>query len=84
MKHDDLYVCEYCHTQYSALADAKACEKQHSKNLTISEKIYNSFGHNIDTMPTYITVTDEYGNECRYRRVGIVRSGGALKGCETK
>ena len=23
MKHDDLYVCEYCHTQYSTFSDWK-------------------------------------------------------------
>ena len=63
MKIQKLYVCEFCHTQYSDEDRAKKCEGRHKTDLKISAMRFSS----LYEFPITIDLVDTAGNVKRYK-----------------
>lgn len=68
MKQVELYVCDYCKTQYSSPAAACECEANHKKPVRILEVQFQPIGMNRTGYPTYITVELSDGSRQKFRR----------------
>lgn len=66
MKKIELYMCEYCHTQYADIDEAMKCEQNHKKIKEITETRYSSIASDATGYPDSITVVFSDGCERIY------------------
>lgn len=66
MKKIDLYMCEYCHTQYADKNQATKCEKNHKKIKEIIEMRYLPINSDATGYPDKIKVIFSDGGERLY------------------
>lgn len=68
MKQVNLFVCEYCNTQYKDKDRAIECEKHHKRIKKIVSAKYRSINSCADGIPDYVTVEFEDGKQVKYKR----------------
>lgn len=67
MKEQKLYVCDFCHTQYSDKHECVTCEKSHKTKISIKECRYVSYKNDRSGFPNVIVIADSMGNTRIYR-----------------
>ncbi len=66
----NIYICEYCNTEYGNETEAFNCEKRHKKELKLIGKKYHS---SISVYPETVFISFENENEkvAKYDLVGF-------------